>query len=31
VHVLDVAVSFALVAETQDHAWDLDKGQGHIV
>ena len=31
VHILDVAVSFALVAETQDHAWDFDKGQGHVV
>lgn len=31
VDVFDVAMAFAFVAEAQHHAWDLDKGQGHVV
>ena len=30
-HVFDVAVAFAFVAEAEDHAWDFDESQGHVV
>ena len=30
-HILDIPLSLAFVAEAEHHAWNLDERQGHIV